>query len=55
MDNARFSKLAKECGLVSRDCSTTDVDIIFSQIKDKGARKITLSQFRRGLVKIGEY
>jgi hypothetical protein len=32
MDNARFAKLAKECGLVSKDCSATDIDIIFSKV-----------------------
>jgi p25-alpha len=33
MDNARFAKLAKECGLVSKDCNSTDIDIVFSKVK----------------------
>ena len=32
IDNAMFSKLARECGLVSRRCSASDVDVTFAKV-----------------------
>ncbi len=55
LDNARFAKLATECGLVSKDCNKTDVDIIFSQAKPKGSRKLNFEQFKRALALVGAH
>lgn len=32
MDSATFTKLAKECGLVNKSCTSADVDVIFSKV-----------------------
>lgn len=45
MDNAHFAKMCKECGLVDKVFTTTDVDMLFTKAKAKGARKITFQQF----------
>lgn len=41
MDGKIFAKLCKDCKIISKECSSTDVDLIFAQVKEKGARKIT--------------
>ena len=55
MDNAHFAKFAKETGLVHRKgrLTVTDVDLIFSQVKTKGQRKIKYAQFESALELIG--
>lgn len=55
MDNAHFAKFAKETGLVHRKgrLTVTDVDLIFSQVKTKGQRKIKYTQFESALELIG--
>ena len=50
MDNSHFAKMCKECGFVDKTFTTTDVDMIFTKIKDKGARKITFAQFKAGAI-----
>jgi len=30
---------------VNKQCTTTDIDLIFAKVKDKGSRKISYSQF----------
>jgi len=40
MDGKVFAKLCKDCKVVSKECSATDVDLVFAQVKDKSARKI---------------
>ena len=37
MDSAIFMKLAKECGLVTRNCSLADIDVIFSKVRPRSA------------------
>lgn len=44
MDGARFSKLCKDTGLVGSSLSTTDVDLIFARVKERGERRITFDQ-----------
>lgn len=46
MDNSHFSKMLKECKIVDAKYTATDVDLLFSRIKSKGARKITFQQMR---------
>lgn len=50
MDNSHFSKMCKETGLVSKDFSTVDVDMIFTKVKAKGERKISFEQFVNGVI-----
>lgn len=45
MDNREFAKLCKDCKLLNKKVTTTDVDITFAKVKTKGSRKITYDQF----------
>ena len=49
MDGKSFAKLTKDCGLIDKKLTTTDVDLVFAKIKDKAARKITFDQFKEGI------
>ncbi|CAK0780932.1 hypothetical protein CVIRNUC_005226 [Coccomyxa viridis] len=49
LDGAKFVKVFKDAGLVGKDLSTTELDIIFSKVKAKSARKITFPDFERAL------
>ena len=40
MDGKTFAKLAKDCNILDKKLTPTDMDIIFAKIKDKAARKI---------------
>lgn len=44
---ARFIKLCKESGLVGRQLTTTDCDLIFAKAKERAARKVTFEQAGR--------
>ncbi|XP_075425052.1 tubulin polymerization-promoting protein family member 2 isoform X2 [Ascaphus truei] len=44
-----FSKLCKESGIQGSGVTSTDVDIVFSKVKSKGARVITFAQFHEAL------
>lgn len=50
MDNSHFSKMCKECGLIDKHFTTTDVDMLFTKVKAKGERKITFQQFVDGVL-----
>jgi len=50
MDNSHFSKMCKECGLVDKTFTTTDVDLLFNRVKAKGARKMTFAEFSDGAI-----
>ena len=41
IDGKVFAKFAKDCGVVNKACTATDIDLIFAKVKDKAARKIT--------------
>lgn len=49
MDNRQFAKLAKDTKVLDKALTSTDIDLIFSKIKDKGGRKITFKQFQEGV------
>ena len=40
MDGKVFAKFAKDCKVVNKECTTTDVDLTFARVKDKSQRKI---------------
>jgi len=41
MDGKGFAKMAKDLKLIDKKLSSTDVDLAFSKVKDKTARRIT--------------
>ena len=49
MENASFVKLFRDSGLLGKQFSSVDLDIIFSKNKTKGQRKINLQQFKDAL------
>ncbi|XP_053467029.1 tubulin polymerization-promoting protein isoform X1 [Ictalurus furcatus] len=50
MHGKNWSKLCKDCGIIdSKTITLTDVDIVFSKVKNKSARTITYSQFKEAL------
>ena len=53
MDGRQFAKLCKDTKLIGGGFTTTDVDLIFAKVKDKGARKISFEQFDDALNHIG--
>ena len=52
MDGKTFAKLSKDCQLLDKKVTTTDIDLVFAKIKDKAARKITYEQFKNGVAQI---
>ena len=54
MDGKGFSKLAKDTKLLDKKLTTTDVDLIFSKVKERTARRITFDQFMQGLNQFAE-
>ncbi|XP_066499063.1 tubulin polymerization-promoting protein isoform X1 [Hoplias malabaricus] len=50
MHGKNWSKLCKDCGVIDgKNITLTDVDIVFSKVKNKSGRTITYSQFREAL------
>ena len=49
MEGKQFAKFAKDIGLLDKKLTATDVDLVFAQIKEKAARKITYDEFEKGL------
>jgi len=41
MDGKGFAKLAKDTKLLDKKLTATDVDLAFSKVKDRSARRIT--------------
>lgn len=54
MEGKSFAKMAKDCGLLDKKCTATDIDLIFAKVKDKTERRITFPQFEAGLALIAE-
>mmetsp|Transcript_25586 Transcript_25586/g.31045 ORF Transcript_25586/g.31045 Transcript_25586/m.31045 type:complete len:243 (-) Transcript_25586:503-1231(-) len=55
MEGKNFAKFCKDCKLLhKKKLTTTDVDIIFSKVKAKGARKISFDEFARALTLCAE-
>jgi len=49
LDGRQFAKLTKDCGLLDKKLTSTDVDLTFAKVKDKTARKINFTQFQNAL------
>ena len=41
MEGKVFAKVAKDCGLIDKKMTATDVDLIFAKVKGKTERRIT--------------
>ena len=49
MDGKTFAKMAKDCKVINKKCTNTDIDLIFARNKERTARKITFQQFAAAL------
>jgi len=49
MDGKTFTKFAKDCKVINKKCTGTDIDLIFAKNKERTARKITFTQFTAAL------
>lgn len=45
MDGKTFAKMTKDCKVLNKKCTATDIDLIFARNKERTARKITYQQF----------
>lgn len=45
MDGKTFVKMAKDCKVINKKCTNTDIDLIFARNKGRAERKINVSQF----------
>lgn len=49
IDGKTFAKCAKDCGVINKSCTATDIDLIFAKSKAKDSRKITYAQFKSAI------
>jgi hypothetical protein len=49
MDGKTFAKLCKDCKLLDKKFTATDVDLIFAKVGTKGQRTISFAQFNAAL------
>lgn len=49
MDGRQFVKLLKDCGILDKKFTTTDIDIIFAKVKEKKERVIDYETFLNAL------
>jgi len=49
MDGKTFAKMAKDCKILDKKLTATDIDLVFAKVKDKAARKINYQQFEKGI------
>ena len=54
IDNKTFAKLVADCGLVDKKMTSTDFDLLFMKLKEKGQRKIQYKTFLKALEAIAE-
>lgn len=54
MDNKNFAKCCKDSKIIGNGVTTTDVDIVFTKFKAKGARTINYEQFKQALAELGK-
>jgi len=45
IDGKTFAKIAKDCKVINKKCTNTDIDLIFAKAKERTARKINFNQF----------
>jgi len=49
MDGKTWAKFAKDCKVINKACTSTDIDLIFAKVKVGAARKIDVKQFNTAL------
>lgn len=49
MDGKTFAKMTKDCKVINKKCTNTDIDLIFAKSKERTARKINYQQFLSAL------
>ena len=49
MSNKEWLKVNKDCGLIDKKYTSTDVDLNFSKVKTKASKNLTYEQFVEGL------
>lgn len=55
MDGKTFAKVAKDCGILDKKLTPTDVDLAFAKVKTSAAvRTINFKQFETGVDKWAE-
>lgn len=54
LDGKSFAKLVRDSNLLDKNCTATDVDLIFHKLLNNGQRRIDLIQFETGLRYITE-
>mmetsp|Transcript_29164 Transcript_29164/g.82238 ORF Transcript_29164/g.82238 Transcript_29164/m.82238 type:complete len:896 (-) Transcript_29164:675-3362(-) len=54
MDGSHFSKFCRDCRLVGKDLSSTEVDLLFARVKTKGQRRIVYEEFVEALTLLAD-
>jgi hypothetical protein len=54
MDGKTFAKLCKDCSLIDRDFTATDVDLLFAKVVPKGQRRMSITEFTQALGHIAQ-
>lgn len=54
MEGKTLAKVAKDCKVLDKKLTATDVDLIFAKVKDKAERKITFEQFNKAVEMFAE-
>lgn len=54
MDGRTFVKLCKDCKVFCKLYTTTDADLIFAKVKQKGTKTITAAEFEQAIQLIAE-
>ncbi|XP_051836334.1 tubulin polymerization-promoting protein family member 2 [Antechinus flavipes] len=55
LNNQNFVKLCKDCGIIDGKAITpTDVDIVFSKVKEKNVRTIDWGRFQTAIKELGQ-
>lgn len=49
MDGKTFAKLAKDCKILDKQLTATDIDLIFAKAKQKTERKINFTEFQNAV------
>jgi hypothetical protein len=54
MDGKGFAKLCKDCQILDKKFTCTDVDVLFAKVVNKGQRRINLRQFEEAVFQIAD-
>ncbi|KEP59854.1 UNVERIFIED_CONTAM: p25-alpha family protein [Hammondia hammondi] len=54
MDSRTLVKLCKETGVIDKQMTPTDIDLIFTKCKAKGAKRLTCEDFQKAVEEIAK-